>query len=645
MRTSALARVSVLLLISGIPAHLYAQFQEPTSEELKMTADPKAPGASAVYLYHEDNVDQTDNTSSFYYRIKVLTDKGKEAATVRIPYEYGADKIADIQGRTIHADGTVIPMTAKPTDLVDFKTKGYQVNTTVFTLPSVEVGSILEYRVKFRYPEGVGAPTWMIQQPYFTHKVDYYFKTHTGYVNLSYVSAIGSGAKVMPDKKGGYVLSLVDVPALPDDDWMPPLNLYKWRVHFFYTRFSTSAAFWEDAAKDWTTFVEEFTSPTGLLKKAVAEIVAPGDTDGRKAEKIYAALMKLENTDFTRQKSEAERKKEKLKVINKAEDVWKNQGGSSDAIALLYVAMGRAAGLKVWPMKVVDRSRAMFDESFLSPRQMDDYLVVVEIDGKDVFLDPGEKMCPFGMLHWKHTMTSGFRLAQKGSVLSATPPASYKSSSVQRVANLTIDASGSVTGTVRFVMAGQDALHWRQVALENDEEEVKKRFNESMREYLPEGVQADFDHFLALEDYSVNLIGIVKVSGSLGTVTGKHFFLPGFFFQSRAKHPFVAQEKRAIPVDVHYAKLEQDDVTYYLPQGFNVESMPPAANQVWPDHAMLKIGSSAPNGSVNVVRTLVYNFAILDPKEYPNLHDFYQKVATADQQQLTLTRAPQTKGN
>ena len=31
-----------------------AQFQAPTDEELKMTADPKAPGAAAVYLNIEE---------------------------------------------------------------------------------------------------------------------------------------------------------------------------------------------------------------------------------------------------------------------------------------------------------------------------------------------------------------------------------------------------------------------------------------------------------------------------------------------------------------------------------------------------------------------------------------------------------------
>jgi len=44
------------------------------------------------------------------------------------------------------------------------------------------------------------------------------------------------------------------------------------------------------------------------------------------------------------------------------------------------------------------------------------------------------------------------------------------------------------------------------------------------------------------------------------------------------------------------------------------------------------------------LRTLAYNFTLLDSKDYPDLHDFYQKVATADQQQLVLTALRIAKG-
>jgi hypothetical protein len=133
----------------------------------------------------------------------------------------------------------------------------------------------------------------------------------------------------------------------------------------------------------------------------------------------------------------------------------------------------------------------------------------------------------------------------------------------------------------------------------------------------------------------------VKVSGNLGSVTGKRFFLPGLFFESHAKHPFVAVDKRTIPVDVKYARMETDDVVYYLPDGYTVESTPQTNNVSWANHALLKVKSDPTTKGVEVTRSLAYNYTFLDPKDYGDLHDFYQKVATADQQQLVLTRAQQ----
>jgi hypothetical protein len=450
---------------------------------------------------------------------------------------------------------------------------------------------------------------------------------------------------VIQGKKDSITLDIDNVPPEPDDDWMPPLNTLTWRVEFFSSWADTGDKFWENTRRNWAEWIRDFTNPTGPIKTAVAQIVAPGDTDQQKAEKLYTAVQKLDNTDFSRTKSEAERKKEKLKEIEKAEDVWKNQSGSANDIALLYASMARAAGLKVSPVYVVNRDRAIFDKSYLSNSQFDNDIVIVSLDGKDVYLDPGQKMCPFGRLHWKHALTSGMRLTDKGAEIESTPAITYKESAVTRVANLTIDETGAVTGTVRIVMSGPQALHWRQLGLENDEEEVEKQFIESMRAYLPDGVQADFDHFIGLRDANANLIGIVKVSGSIGTATGKRFFLPGLFLESSATHPFVAQDQRTIPVDVHYPMMEEDDVTYKLPPGFKVDSSPQDANSLWPDHAILKIHSSANDGAITVVRTLAHNFTFLNAKDYPNLHDFYLKIAAADQQPLVLTRTPAAQGN
>ena len=47
---------------------------------------------------------------------------------------------------------------------------------------------------------------------------------------------------------------------------------------------------------------------------------------------------------------------------------------------------------------------------------------------------------------------------------------------------------------------------------------------------------------------------------------------------------------------------------------------------------------------VKVTRTFVRAFTFVDAKDYSALHDFYQKVATADQQQLVATVNGASKG-
>src|SRR5580658_2912327 len=150
-----------IVLLASASVSVLGQFQEPTAEELHMTADPKAPGAAAVYLYLEEKTDDAVHFHSYYARIKVLTEKGKDLATIRVPYEHGPFQVAAIEGRTIHTDGSIVKLAAKPSDLMAYRGGGHQYNQMTFTLPSVEVGSILEYRLQIRYSEDtVSSPTW-----------------------------------------------------------------------------------------------------------------------------------------------------------------------------------------------------------------------------------------------------------------------------------------------------------------------------------------------------------------------------------------------------------------------------------------------------------------------------------------------------
>jgi hypothetical protein len=683
MRVSVFPRSFPLLLAIFSPTLLLAQFQQPTDEELKMTADPKAPGAAAVYFNIEQKTNDPLHNTSFYFRIKVLTEKGKELATVELPIE--KDKtvescaherrcpvqtrdIIELKGRTIHPDGTIIPLTGKPEDVITAKKGEVEYGHRAFTLPNVEVGSILEYSYSIQFDDLLShAPIWQVQRPYFVHLARYSFTPfkaflpqneenveahHTNYLMdehgdrinaLLWWSVLPSGVQVTPDVAGVYHLDVSDIPATPNEAWMPPVNSLLYKVLFYYKASGNRNDYWISEAKRWSKEVDQFAEPSKPIQEAVASLIAPTDSDLDKAKKLYKAVQALDNTDFSRTKSESELKQLNLKVAKHAEDTWAQRSGSSHDIALLYLAMLRAAGLTAYDMKVADRSQRIFDPGYLSFSQLDDDLVVVNIAGHDVLLDPGEKMCPFQTIHWKHSKATGIRQNSDAHSLVVTAEQNYNDNKLVRNGNITIDAHGAITGQLTFAMTGQEALRWRQLALRNDLDEVKKQFDHSLESIVPEGIDAHVDHFAGLDNPDVNLVAIINVHGSLGVATAKRLLLPGFFFQTRGNHPFVNEEKRLEPVDMHYGDLVSDQVTYHLPAGISVEGAPQDTKVSWPDHALF-IEKTVPGpGQITIARAFVRSFTTAKPEEYQDLRGFYQKVAAADQAQLVLAKTASTE--
>ncbi len=668
MKTTVVVRAATLLVAGAFPLLALAQFQQPTPDELKMTSDPKAPGAAAVYLNIEEVADDGLHYRSYYARIKVLTEKGKELATVSVPYVAGYNKVTDIKARTIHPDGTVIPLEGKPEDLLTAKAGDMQFGRKVFTLPSVEVGSILEYKYQLRYPdENVSSPRWEIQQPYFVHKAHYLFIPFKGFLKGSagvtsrYITDERTGrvldtliwwprlpagtAPLINDAMGRFILDVNDVPAAPDEEYMPPIESVLYKVVFYYKGSYTAEQFWEDEAKRWSKDVDHFADPSTAIHAAVDGIVAPTDSELDKAKKLYTAVQALDNTDYSREKSESEMKQLKMKAAKRAEDTWAQKSGNSEDIALLYLAMLRAAGLKAWALRVKNRDNGPFDPTYMYADQFDDTLVILDSGGKEIALDPGEKMCPFAFVSWRHSEVGGMRQSASGAAFTMTPAQVYSDNSTVRSGDITLEEHGAISGRFNIVMNGQAALHWRQMALRNDMAEVKKQFDHELEGMVPEGVEAHVDHFLAMDQPDSNLLAIVNVKGTMGAATAKRILLPGFFFESRGRVPFVNEEKRVTPVDMRYGDRVTDQVTYDLPAGMTVEGAPANGKVSWQGHAVYVTATQTTPGRVIVARTVARGFSEAKPEEYQDLRGFYQKVAAGDQQEIVLRAAEAVKRN
>jgi hypothetical protein len=537
------------------------------------------------------------------------------------------------------------------------------------------VGSILEYSYEERYDDNwFSSPKWEIQKEYPVRKAHYLFTPFKGFLPglqnetnqyligehgnpmnvLMWWPVLPAGVTVKKDVGGRYSVDVADVPPSPQEEWAPPQHSTDYKVMFYYTSAHSVGQYWSDETKYWSKDVERFAEPSKAIRDAVSEIVAPADSELDKAKRIYKAVQALDNTDFSRKMTESELKQLNQKEEKRAEETWQRKSGSGEQVALLYLAMARAAGLHAYAMKMADREHTLFDPSYLNAYQLQDTIIGLSIGGKELALDPGEKLCPFAQLHWRHSAASGFKQTdvslfkqtESKDLLVKTDIQAYPDNRLYRTGDLTLDEHGSITGTLQFTMTGQQALRWRQDALRNDTDEVRKQFDEWIERMVPEGIEAHFDHFLGIDNPDVNLIAVIKVQGNLGVSTAKRMMLPGYFFETRGTHPFVNQVKRQSMVDMHYGEIVTDQMTYHLPTGFSVEGAPQDNKITWAAHAVFTTKSVQSPGKVTLARSLARAFTFAQPEEYQDLSGFYQKVAASDQQQLVLTLAPATvKGN
>ncbi len=618
-----------------------------------MTSYAQAPGAPAIYLDKSVVVEDWMNQTDVSVRIKVLTEKGKDSANIELPYqEHIGSPYEKIAGRTIHSDGTVVPFTGKPYEKLIVKAGRYQEKALVFTLPSVEVGSILEYRYTVQQS---GPPSWYLQDELYTRHARYawgpttheFFVANKGVVpgRVAWTSILPAGTTVNQTKDGINGLQIEvdvrDLPALVSEDDMPPIKSLSYRVLFYDTPYASRDEYWKGAGDWWSKGVDKFLAASRSLKEDVQQIVSPGDTDDQKARKLYAFVMTLENTNFTRERTAREDQSQGFRNVKNADDVLKRKRGSAEELTLLYISMARAAGLKAYAMGVADRETRLWVDSYLSLSQIDDLLAIVSIDGKDVYFDPGERYCEPEHLAWKHILTGGLRQTEKGTEVAQTPAAPYRSARVARIADLKLDETGSAEGVVTLTYTGAAALKWRQLALLGDEASVKSDLRAELESALPAGMDVEVSQVENLADYEKPLEATFKVKGALGSSTGKRLLVPADCFEASAKPRFTAST-RDVAVDLAYASYAQDAVRYSLAPGLIVESSPEPATKLMPKLASYVFHARLASNSITSYRDLDIATAYILPKQYPDFRSFYTAVQSKDQETIVLKRETAT---
>jgi Domain of Unknown Function with PDB structure (DUF3857) len=611
-------------------------------DELKMISDPKAPGAPAIYLYRQ--VDRSDfgraGNERNYIRIKILNEAGRDYANIEIPYR-DRMSISNIRARTVRRDGSIVNFDGQVFKTTTQKNHDSKLLAKSFTVPDVQVGSIVEYRFTYDFEDNwIFDSEWIISAPLFTKKALFTLRPFERWqVQWSWPAGLPDGAtKPVQGNDSMVRMTAENIPAFEEEEFMPPPNELKYRVNFAYSQDgfeSDQNKYWNKFGKKENDRVEAFADKRKAMAEAVATIVSPSDTPEVKLQKIYDRCQQLRNLSYEPRISKVEVKHDKMKLPENAEEVWKLGYGNGGQITWLFLGLARAAGLDAHPALVAGRAQHFFNPQRMNSGELTANLVVVKLNGKDIFCDPGAAFTPYGLLPWVETGASGRLLDKDGGTWVETPLPPSAVTRIERVANLQLDEDGSLEGKVTVTYTGLEAQAWRVDERNEDDAARKRALEEGLKHIIPAACEVELKNAPEWNGSKTPVVAEfeVKIPGWLSTA-GKRELLPTGFFVNTEKHLF-EHSTRTFPVYFRFPILKTDEITIALPQGWKVDSELKPLNQ---DAKAIAYSFSAESkqGTVHVQRSIRTDIFLVPADKYSILRSFYQYIRTADDQQIVL---------
>jgi hypothetical protein len=374
------------------------------------------------------------------------------------------------------------------------------------------------------------------------------------------------------------------------------------------------------------------------MVQAVAQITQPTDPPETRMRKIYARVQQLRNTTFEREKSEEELKRAHETTAKSVEDVWSRGAGSASDLTQLFVALARAAGLRADLALVATRDRYFFNLRGMNSRQLNSNLVIVNVDGKDWFLDPGIPFTPFGLLPWNETGVQALRLDAEGGKWLPTPMPAPSASRIERSAHLKLDPDGTLAGTVTLRYTGLEAA-WRRVEERNEDDTDRKLFLENeLKATVPSGIEAQLTNSPDWRGSDEPLVAefTLEIRGWAAAAGQRRLLRIGLF--GREDDRTFQHFTRVQPMVFDFPYQHSDDVLIEMPSGLKVNTLPKPRNV---DLKVLTYGSTAEirDGLLHLKRDISLNLLFLKVEAYPEMQGFFQSVRTGDEEQVVISAA------
>jgi hypothetical protein len=600
--------------------------------------------------------------------IKVLRPGGKKYGNVKIPL-LGKCEVVELQARTIKPNGEIIPVDSKEifevNDYPDYML--YSENKSkVFTFPSVDTGSILEYYYTIGY-DHMYIPRWSFQEaePVWMSRFSYDVPNNLGY---NYIYSNLPGYQIEKDirdyeQRNCALFTVRNLPPFLNEPFSSPTPdrscwiMMTWTsMNLWDQKISSGAETWFSIGKSYSSPFDSLTKPNEVIRKKATEITEGCRSDHEKITAIYRFIQS--KFRYVAIDIEAHRI-----FPNQPEIVLKNLYGDCKDLVGLMKSLLEACNIKSYPVLIRTKEAGAFFEEFPTPNQFDHVMIAIPLSyftdashlknavvvgdnnliyNKDVLIvDPTSPVHPLGRLPADVEGRPAVFCAGVDSRRILLPSHNFLDNTISTL--ITIETQGDdYYGTAKLRFSGEEAAVLRYL-LETLSKEATRKY---LQNYLTEfSLVSDLDTFnITNRTQNDSTLTIeIKIRKPMAVIRGNdQLILPIPLYAPMAMTELRNQTTRINHIYFQYPFMHQDIVKISRPPGTKISKLPESQNYVYP-WGEYRINSFVSGDTIIIQRAYSIKERTINKEQFQEAKEFATRIVETSSNPILLTNSK--KGN
>jgi Domain of Unknown Function with PDB structure (DUF3857)/Transglutaminase-like superfamily len=519
-----------------------------------------------------------------------------------------------------------------------------------FSIPNVKAGTIIEYEYSLN-KDSHRVRDWYFQSNIPKIHSEYRFTTpnYFGYTLIFYgftpfaindkieeityeTGANSMAGRSTTHKTEKYRWVQQHVPAFKDEVYIASSEDYLSRVEFqlaYYqfprgmmeTYFST----WEDLVKKLreSEYFGRKTKKSGTSEDIIKEITQGKNDSKEKVQAIYDYVKNTykwnERHDFIAEQS--------------LKDLQKSKLGTSADINMALISLLKTCDMDANPILISTRDNGKINPQYPILDKFDDVIAHVKIGNEELILDATDPVRPMNMLPYDALNGNGFFINMNDKTFKWLPLQNSFKAMKHTTVDVTIDDAQQMTTNIAKVDRGYDAIGAMKTIKNKGENEF---FKEIYKDFLANGKMIE-------KKVENNGTEVLKYNAKLTTTdfietSGNLIYLNPMLSFGVKENPFKAQS-RQYPVDFVHPKDDTYLFSLAIPKGYKMSEVPKSTRMAWQDGSVkFDYIVDVTEQKIAIKTKIVLKNPIFSAASYPELRDFYGKIAAKHNEQIVLTK-------